>query len=228
MKASKHGFERSAGVLLPVSSLPSPYGIGSFGEDARRWVDFLRDAGQSYWERSDHTGIRWGRSDRLVDYNMIYNNRETVLRKAFSRFREDEALDGFIERSPWLEHYSLYMAVKASQGLRSWMEWDEPLRNRRPEALVRARSELAEDIRYHEFVQYQFDRQWSALRAFANAKDVKIIGDIPIYVSLDSADVWENHDLFQLDGNNVPIEVSRRSALGKSSLRLGRYEANGV
>jgi len=247
-KTGKHGFSRrSAGVLLPVSSLPSPYGIGDFGVTARKWVDFLHDAGQSYWQilpltptgkgdspyqsfsafagnsyfidfdtlcdegllkRDEYAGIRWGGSKKLVDYGAVYRSREAILRKAFSRYIDHDELDEFIRRNRWFEHYSLYMVIKAAQKLLPWMEWAEPLRNRQPDAMQKIKSEYAEEIRYHAFVQYQFDRQWSALRTYANAMDVQIIGDIPIYVSLDSADVWENHELFQLDDNNIPIEVS--------------------
>jgi len=248
MDVSKHGFDqRSAGVLLPVSSLPSPYGIGNFGEDARKWVDFLHEAGQSYWQilpltptgkgdspyqsfsafagcpffvdldtlceegllkREEYDNLNWGRSKNRVDYMTVYRKREPVLRKAFSRFDDDASLDGFVEKNPWFEHYSLYMVIKVAQGLHPWMDWDEPLRNRRPEAIARIRKEFAQELRYHAFVQYQFDKQWGELRAYANTKNVSIIGDIPIYVSLDSADVWENHDLFQLDENNIPIEIA--------------------
>jgi len=247
MKASKHGFERSAGILLPVSSLPSPYGIGSFGKEARRWVDFLHSAGQSYWQiiplnptgegdspyqsfsafagnryfvdldtlrdegllkRGEYERIDWGNTKGQVDYEKVFRNREPVLRKAFSRFKDDAALDDFIEKNPWFEHYSLYMVIKGGQGNLQWMEWAEPLRNREPEAIGRIKKEFAEDIRFHAFEQYQFDKQWNALHAYANANDIKIIGDIPIYVSLDSADVWENHHLFQLYSDYYPIEVS--------------------
>ena len=247
MTGNKHGFDRSSGVLLPVSSLPSSYGIGSFGADACRWVDFLHEAGQSYWQilplsptgygdspyqsfsafagnpyfidleilyqdglldKADYRDIRWSHSDRWVDYGRLYKEREPVLLKAFSRFKDDAALSAFIRDNHWFEDYSLYMVIKAAQGQRSWMQWDEPLRKRQPEALMRIKEEHSEDIRYHGFIQYQFDRQWSALRAYANAKGVQVIGDIPIYVSLDSADVWANTGLFQLGEDDLPIEVS--------------------
>jgi len=247
MKASKHGFKRSSGVLLPISSLPSPYGIGNFGADARQWVDFLYDAGQSYWQilpltptgegdspyqsfsafagnrffidfdtlyeegllkREEYADLRWGNSVRQVDYETVYRNREPVLRRAFSRFYDDAKLDDFVKQNSWFEHYSLYMVIKATQRSRTWMEWDQPLRDREPDAINRVKKEFAEDIRYYAFMQYQFEKQWSALRAYANSKGIRIIGDIPIYVSMDSADVWENHHLFQLDDNNLPIEVS--------------------
>jgi len=240
-------FSRSAGVLLPVSSLPSPYGIGSFGEAARRWVDFLHEAGQSYWQilplnptgygdspyqsfsafagnpyfidldtlcdeglldLADYAGCRWGRSPKSVDYGAIYRLREPILRKAFSRFTDRTALDDFISRNHWFEHYGLYMAIKATQGGSTWLEWDEPLRMRHPDTLNRISASYADDILYHAFVQYQFDRQWHALRDYANAKGIRIIGDIPIYVSLDSADIWANRELFQLDDRDRPSEVA--------------------
>jgi len=234
-------------VLLPVSSLPSPYGIGSLGDEARRFVDFLHDAGQSYWqilplsptgygdspyqsfsafagnhyfidldtlcedgllERSDYADIPWGRPGKRVDYSTLYRWRGEVLRKAYSRFKDEPALTGFIERNHWFDDFSLYMVIKSAQKQLPWMEWEEPLRGRQPDALERIRKEFTEDIRFRAFVQYQFDRQWNALHAYAADKGVKIIGDIPIYVSLDSADVWANPELFQLDDNYLPVEVS--------------------
>jgi len=247
METGKNSFERAAGVLLPVSSIPSPYGIGSFGKEARNWVDFLHDAQQSYWQilpltptgegdspyqsfsafagnpyfidldtlyeqgllkREEYADIDWGASDKSVDYTKMYQHREPVLRKAFSRFKDDAALDAFIEGNPWFEYFSLYMVIKETQGLHSWLEWEAPLRNRDQGAINSVRAEAAEEIRFHAFVQYQFDKQWNALRAYANMKDIQIVGDIPIYVSLDSADVWENRLLFQLDENSIPLEVA--------------------
>ena len=245
---SNHGFSRrSAGILLPVSSLPSPYGIGNFGQDARRWVDFLCEAGQEYWQilpltptgkgdspyqsisafagnsffidfdtlfeegllkREEYNRLSWGHSKRYVDYQMVSKNREKVLRIACSRYKDNASIDEFLSKNPWFEHYSLYMVIKTAQGLHPWMDWEEPLRNRHPDDIHRIKTRYEEDIRYHAFVQYQFERQWNALRRYANDRDIQIIGDIPIYVSLDSADVWENHDLFQLDDNNIPIEIA--------------------
>ena len=247
-QTSKHGFaRRSAGVLLPVSSLPSPYGIGNFGAVAREWVDFLSKAGQSYWQilplaptgagdspyqsfsafagnpyfidfdalceegllkREEFAGIPWSREKTRIDYNAIYTHREGVLRKAFSRFSDTAALDAFAARNPWFEHYSLYMVSKVKHKLRPWMEWEEPLRNRDPETMKGLKAEKAEDVRFYAFAQYVFDKQWSALKKYANERGVQIIGDIPIYVSLDSADVWENRGLFQLGENNVPVEIA--------------------
>ena len=239
--------KRSAGVLLPVSSLPSPYGIGSFGQSARQWIDFLCEAGQSYWqilplgptgfgdspyqcfsafagnpfyvdlallreegllEKADFGQVSWGACEERVDYPLLYQQREPVLRKAFSRFRDEAALDAFIAANPWFSEYGLFMAIKATQEQRSWIKWSEALRLRKPKALARMQEQLAWDIRYHAFVQYQFHRQWHALHAYAQTKGLRIIGDIPIYVSMDSADAWAERDLFQLDAQARPIEVA--------------------
>ncbi|MCL2492696.1 MAG: 4-alpha-glucanotransferase [Clostridiales bacterium] len=231
-------FARSAGILLPVSSLPSPYGIGAFGEAAYKWVGFLHEAKQCYWqilplvpvgdgdspyssfsafagnpffidldtlheegllEREDYADISWGASGKRVDYDTVRLHRGDVLRKAFARFTNEAALADFAAQESWFEDYGLYMAIKKTQGMRSWIEWEEPLRLRRPDAIAKAREELAEEIRFHAFAQYQFRKQWRALRSYANGKGVEVIGDIPIYVSLDSVEVWANPELFQVD-----------------------------
>ena len=240
-------FKRAAGVLLPVSSIPSPYGIGTFGRDARRWIDFLHDAGQHYWQilplspadsggspyqsvsafagaeyyidldtlcdeglldRRQCEEVTWNRSPNLVDYDTICARRGSLLREAFSRFTDMTLPDRFFSQNAWLDDYCLYMVIKEANGLRPWIEWEDPLRRRNPEALTAIERKCSDNYRYHAFVQYQFSKQWSALREYANASGIEIIGDIPIYVSLDSADVWANPDMFQLDGNSLPDRVA--------------------
>lgn len=240
--------ERAAGILLPVSSLPSKYGIGTFGKAAYQWVDFLAQAKQKYWQvlplgptsygdspyqsfsafagnpyfidlellceqgllkKGKCKKISWGESKHRVDYDIVYENREKVLRRAFSNFTNEKALESFRRKNKaWVEDYALYMAVKAKMDLKPWNEWDEEIRMRRPEALKKWRAQCAEDIAYHIFVQYLFFDQWGKLKKYANKKGVKIIGDAPIYVAMDSADVWASPQLFQLDENNVPTEVA--------------------
>ena len=132
-----------------------------------------------------------------------------VLKKAFERFEKDEAYDNFIkENAYWLDDYSLYMAIKDSKGGISWNEWEEALKNREEAALENAREELAEEIDFYKFQQYEFDKQWSQLHAYANEQGIQIVGDIPIYVAMDSADAWAHPELFQLDQDNVPLAVA--------------------
>ena len=239
---------RSAGILLPVSSLPSKYGIGTFGKAAYDWVDFLAEARQKYWQvlplgptsygdspyqsfsafagnpyfvdlellcdqglltEADCKAFTWGAKKKQVDYGTVYLHRETVLRKAFANFTDSKKLAAFRRKNKsWVEDYALYMAIKAKMDLKAWNEWDEDIRMRRPEALKKWREQVKNDVDYHIFVQYLFFEQWTKLKKYANKKGVQIIGDAPIYVAMDSADVWAQPELFQLDENNVPTEVA--------------------
>ena len=155
--------------------------------------------------------------EESIDYEKIYKTRFKVLKKAYERFRdrmagwhhEREAYERFIsENAFWLDDYSLYMAVKDKNDGVSWNEWDAPLKNREEEALSEARKELAEEISFYKFQQYEFDRQWKKLHSYANEQGVKIIGDIPIYVAFDSADTWAAPQMFQFDENNEPEGVA--------------------
>lgn len=243
--------ERSSGILLPVASLPSPYGIGTLGAAAREFVDFLAAAGQSWWQmlpvsptsfgdspyqspsafagnphlidldllvedglltQAEVDACSWGDDPASVDYELLHERRLPLLRKAYLRGWERDAqkVEAFErENEEWLPDFALFMAVKAHFGLTEWNEWpDEAIRLHEPEAVERYRDQLADDVRLHTYVQYLFFRQWEALRSYAHEQGVGIIGDLPIYVSLDSADVWANPSMFQLDEKNVPIEVA--------------------
>lgn len=245
---------RKSGVLLPISSIPSKYGIGTFSKEAYRFVDFLREAGQKYWqilplgptgygdspyqsfstfagnpyyidleelvrqgylEEKECEACDFGNNPEYVDYEKIYLSRFAVLRKAFVRafyeehLGESEQYRRFVEKNGyWLEDYALYMAVKNSFGSVCWIEWDEDIRLRRPEALAAYREKYREDIEFYRFQQYLFATQWKALKAYANERGIEIIGDIPIYVALDSADTWSSPKLFQLDDTCTPIAVA--------------------
>lgn len=248
--------KRASGILLPVFSLPSEYGIGCFSKEAYQFVDMLKRAGQSYWQIlplgptgygdspyqsfSTYAGnpyfidletlVRegllteaecreydFGTQETYIDYEKIYKTRFKVLKKAYERFRdrmagghqEREAYERFVnENAFWLDDYSLYMAVKDKNNGVSWNEWDAPLKNREEEALAAAREELAEEISFYKFQQYEFDRQWKKLHVYANEQGVKIIGDIPIYVAFDSADTWAAPEMFQFDESNEPTRVA--------------------
>ena len=246
--ARKTWMSRAAGVLLPVSSLPSKYGIGTFGQAAREWVDFLARAKQRYWQvlplgptsfgdspyqsYSAFAGsplyidleylcrqgllkkgrckrVNWGEDRSHVDYDAVHAGRDKLLRRAFSHFEDAKALQRFRKKNrAWVEDYALFMALKERNGGRSWTQWEEGLRLRDPDVLARWREECKEDVDFHVFTQYLFFQQWGDLKKYANSRGVKIIGDAPIYVAMDSADVWSQPELFQLDGDNVPTEVS--------------------
>ena len=243
--------ERSCGILLPVSSLPSPYGIGSMGKAAYDFIDFLYDAGQAWWQilpvgptsygdspyqsfstnagnpyfisleilceeglidKADIDSIDWGSDPAKVDYYKIYLNRFDVLKKAMKKGWEKDSkkIEEFKENNnDWLFDYALFMALKRHFGMKSWTEWDdENIRLRKDEAIKHYSEKLSEDINLFIYIQYLFFRQWNNLRQYASEKGIGIIGDMPIYVAMDSADVWANPKSFLLDEKNVPKEVS--------------------
>lgn len=150
-----------------------------------------------------------------VDYGTVIGSKFPLLRRAFDRFRRGAAGD---QRAPfqafceaergWLDDFALFMAVKDAQGGKPWTEWPAPLLLREPAALAEWTSKLDTDIRYHKFAQFQFARQWADLRAYANERGVRIIGDIPIFVAHDSVDVWANRSRFRLDGHGLPTAVA--------------------
>ena len=242
--------ERSSGVLMPMSSLPSPYGIGTMGKSAYEFVDFLKAGGQKYWqflplgpsgagdspyssystfagnpyyidldllvkdkllEPWEPKAFDWGKSRTAVDYVKLYEIRLPLLHRAYERgkTRYAEAVERFSRENPWVETYGLYMALKEHFGMLPWTAWpDEDIRLHRRRAVNFWREALREDVDFHIFVQFLFYRQWDALRAYAKKRGISFIGDIPIYVALDSADVWSEPQYFQLDSDNVPKEVS--------------------
>ncbi len=243
--------KRSSGILAPIFSLPSPYGIGTLGKEAREFIDFLHEAGQSWWQilPVGHTsygdspyqclssyagnpyfidpdalvadglltpkeleGLSWGEDPGRVDYGALYENRWPLLELAARRGlpRDKEKVAAFIEENrEWLPDYALFMALKRHFGMKAWTQWpDEDARLRRSEALDRYRESLSEEIGLYTYVQYLFFRQWEALRQYAREKGVGIIGDLPVYVAMDSADVWADPGSFQLDEKNVPKAVS--------------------
>lgn len=241
---------RRSGVLMPVSSLPSRFGIGGFSKEAYDFVDFLAASGQTLWQilplgptgygdspyqsfstfagspyyisldtliedglltEEECSSVDFGNDTKKVDYEKIYNTRFQLLRKAFERvdLKRDSEYKVFVEdNKQWLEDYVMYMAIKDSLKGVSWIEWDEEIRLRKPKAMAKYKKKLAEDIAFYSYQQYLFSKQWMALKEYANQKGIHIVGDIPIYVAFDSADTWANPELFQLDGENIPIAVA--------------------
>ncbi len=239
---------RKNGILMPIFSLPSPYGIGTLGETAREFVDFLHKGAQSFWQilpigtttfgdspyqsfssfagnpyfidldillkdglltDKEIKSFDFGDDIERVDYEKLYNNRFKVLKIAFSRFNKDNEYNRFeAENSYWLEDYALFMALKSANGGAPWYEWDEPIKKRETSAVQKAKRELAKDIDFHKFLQFVFNIQWTSLKKYANKKYIQIIGDIPIYVAYDSADVWSNPKQFQLNDDYAPKAVA--------------------
>ena len=244
--------KRSSGILMAVSSLPSPYGIGTLGKAAYDFADFLKDAGQSYWQMlplgptsygdspyqsfsayagnpyyidpdmlaadglltaAECAAPDWGSDPRHVDYGKIYENRFTLLHKAYKRGweRDAEAVAAFAQdNARWLPDYALYMACKRHFGMKAWTEWpDDDLRLRKNEAVLdKYRTLLREDVQFFTYLQFLFFRQWTALRDYVHQQGIRIIGDLPIYVAMDSADVWAETEFFQLDDTLIPKAVS--------------------
>ena len=157
----------------------------------------------------DIKGREYGEDPSAVDYEKVIKVKNELLHKAYFSFKEDVAYLAFVqEHAWWLEDYALFMAVKEENNLRSWLTWDKELKTRRAETLARFKEEHSDEIKYHRFVQYIFFTQWKKLKAYANKKGIKIIGDIPIYAAMDSSDVWAQPDLFTIDSAYNPTLVA--------------------
>ena len=242
---------RESGILMPVSSLPGPYGIGCFGAEALKFVDFLAAAGQHIWQLLplsptgygdspyqscsafagnpyfiDLDALKadglltaaqlkaepWGTDPLSVDYGTLYTSRYKVLRAAYAAWREkcagrfgcahyypDDYYAFTLTNESWLNDYAMYMALKTANGMKSWTEWPREYRLRDAGALAEFAAGQEEEIGFWKFLQYEFAVQWKKVKDYANEKGIKILGDIPIYVSADSVDAWVGGELFELD-----------------------------
>ena len=238
---------RRAGILLHISSLPSPYGIGSLGQAALDFVDFLLRSGIGCWQilplgptgygnspyqcyssfagnplfidldrlaeagLLDGAGLAawdWGSSPCRVEYEKVAAGREHFLRKAFDAFDMAETRAFCRKNAAWLPDYALFMAAKRHFEGKPWMEWEEPLRLRRSRAVAHYTKLLQREIEYEIFLQYMFFSQWEQVHAYAAERGVRILGDIPFYVALDSADVWACPGQFLLDKRLAPTHVA--------------------
>jgi 4-alpha-glucanotransferase len=233
---------RASGLLLHVTSLPSPYGIGDLGSSAYSWIDHLHDAGQRWWQSLPLGPTGYGNSpyqemssfagnalvispgflildgllkasdcetclpEDVVDYDSVIPFKTRLLEKAWTNFQAGErkdlrpAYDQFCgEQEHWLEDYALFRALKIKFNGAYYLEWPAELVERSPEALSRARRELASEIDQVRFAQFLLFRQADQLKAHAHSRGVALIGDLPFFVSPDSSDVWANPELFLLD-----------------------------
>ena len=195
--------------LGPTGYGDSPYQSFSTFAGNPYYIDLKTLIKDGLLTKKECKAYDFGEKEDEIDYEKIYRARFKVLKKAYDRFEKGKDYNDFVnENSYWLEDYALYMAIKDRNNGVSWKEWEAPLRDREESALAQAREELAEEIDFYRFQQYEFDRQWKKLHAYANAQGVKIIGDIPIYVAFDSADTWASPELFQFDENNNPTGVA--------------------
>lgn len=242
--------DRSSGILLHVSSLPSPHGIGDLAY-AHDFIDFLHDSGQSYWQIlplgpsspvfgnspymsfsafagnplyiSPELLLKDGLIDRLdlehpefseyfVEFEKVAPWKEQLLVKAWQRFRgmgKRDEFDQFCLGNPWLGNHALFMALKQKYRQAPWYEWPEDICSANKSSLLVARSELSDIVEYYEFEQYLFFRQWQRVHEYAQRKGVRIMGDLPIYVGMDSVDVWANQGIFELHKRSrLPVRIA--------------------
>ncbi len=197
-----------------------PLGPTSYGDSP--YQSFSAFAGNPYYislselvrhgllTKEECKGVDFGASSDRIDYEKLYLSRYPLLRRAYrkSGIQSDSDFTRFCTENAWLDDYALFMAVKDKFGGASWSDWDEDIRLRKPQAMKAYRSELADEIGFYKYLQYLFYTQWTKLKSYAKGKGIGIIGDIPIYTALDSADTWANPKLFQLDGDNIPTAAA--------------------
>lgn len=244
--------QRSAGVLLHITSLPGPYGIGDFGPDAFHFVDWLVSAGQRIWQLLPTTPIGPGNSPYQsvsafagsplmvaleplmargwlpppvpppggfgtgrVDFARVGPWRLAQLRVAAAGFFAGADADDRVAyaawcraHSDWLTDYALFMALETAHAGQGWWSWPRALRIREPQALAAATHEHAGEIAFWQFVQWAFDTQWAAVKTYANARGIAIMGDLPIFIAHQSADCWSRPDLYDLDADFQPVAVA--------------------
>ena len=241
---------RASGILLPVTSLPSKYGIGCFSESAYEFVDQLKEAGQRFWQilplgptsfgdspyqsfstfagnpyfisleeliregvltEEECGAVDCGEARGKVAYGNMYEGCFPLLRKAYERsdISKNPEFASFMEKNAyWVKDYAIFMAVKDLFEGASWDQWPEDIRKRWGYSMEYYQRELYYEIEFYEYIQFKFIEQWTRLKAYANERGIRIIGDIPIYVAYDSADVWAHPELFQFDENNLPVAVA--------------------
>ena len=244
---------RTAGVLMPIFSLPGRYGIGSFGKEAYRFADSLKEAGQSYWQilplgptnygdspyqsystfagnpyfidpdsfseeilpRRIKAKYDFGKDEHRIDYGKLYEGRLELLYHAYQvenycgLEKEYPDFEPFCrDNAFWLEDYALYMSLKEEHKGLPWYEWEKGIREHDEKALTPVRQKLGDRIRFHKWLQYKFYTQWGSLKKYANDLGIGFIGDLPIYVSYDSSDVWAAPELFRMDKERRPAWVA--------------------
>ncbi|MBQ8692992.1 MAG: 4-alpha-glucanotransferase, partial [Synergistaceae bacterium] len=250
---SKRAFKREAGILLPITSLPSRYGIGDLGSEAFKFADFLHEAGQSIWQVLPLTATdpgcgnspysptsafagnylvispEWLVQNNLldlkdiqdfevkdasqIDYDAVIEFKNKIFRLAFKNFNNKNKLfnkfNNFCEReSEWLDGWSEFIALKAAQGGKPWYDWPKELKFREPAALKEFIKLNLSEIKYQKFLQFIFAAQMAELREHLKKLNISLVGDVPVYVTLDCADVWQFPEIFNLDKDLAPITIA--------------------
>ncbi len=236
--------DKKCGIIMPISALPSKYGIGSLGKSAKSFVDFLKKAGHSYWQIlplvqtgygdspyqscADRSGnpyfidLELLRSEKLltfrevetaiekgnkIDYGRLYQERYPLLRKAFSRFdTRDEEFQKFLKKGEFTD-YATFMALKSVYP-ECWVEWPDEYKYSNSQALKKFRMKHKSEYLFWQFLQFKFWNQWKDIKKYANSKGIKIVGDLPLYVSYDSVDVWKNPYNFLVDETLRPTFIA--------------------
>ena len=231
---------------MPIFSLPNNYGIGSFGKESYKFIDYLKSAGQKVWQilplvqtgygnspyssvcsysfnpyyisvdgliekglvTENEASFAVSKSDGYIDYSNLYAVRYPLLRKAFSRFdRENSEFKEFLKDKNYFD-YAMYMALKFASGQKHFYEWEDKYKFKDKDALKEFYKDYYEEVLFWQFIQYLAKSEWLKLKAYANKNGISIMGDMPIYVALDSVDVWKNPELFKLDENLMPKKVA--------------------
>ena len=249
MKTTLQQTTRKAGILLPVSSLPGDYGIGTLGEKAYQFIDWLHASGMKIWQvlpllptgygdspyqsyaadalnyyfidfqllekdnllkKADYEGVDFGDDIRRVDYGKQFQNKTRILRIAFENFDKQNAeWQAFIKEGNYYD-FALFMSLKVRFHYAPWDAWEKPLKDCKSQAIKKHEKEYEQEIRFWQFTQFLFLKQWNKLHAYANEQGVSIMGDMPIYVAYDSVETWKyRKDLFMLD------------SYGNASIRAG-------
>ncbi|MDF2774339.1 MAG: malQ [Geminicoccaceae bacterium] len=222
---------RAAGILLHPTSLPGPNGIGELGDDAYRFLDFLAETGMKIWQVLPLGPTGYGDSPyqtfsafagnpslvavggdgrsfdpHAIDFEHVIPYKRELLQKTVAAWKPDEGYQAFVgSHAGWLDDYALFMALKQAHGGSAWTDWERAVASRDPDALARSREQLADSIEHYRVEQYLFYSQWGALHKAARSRGISIMGDLPIYVAHDSADVWANRDAFKLGDDGRPL-----------------------
>lgn len=195
-----------------------PTGQTSFGDSP--YSSFSIFAGNPYFidldflskdkllKRKDYKDLKWFNKEDEVDYGILYDLRYKVLRKAVNNFVEDSDYKKFVKNNKWLENYSLFMSIKNSFNGISWLDWPDEYRLKDEKTIKSFKRKNKNELRFWCVIQYLFFKQFKELKNYANKMNVKIFGDCPFYVAMDSCDVWANPELFKLNSDKYPTEVA--------------------